>query len=113
MKSSMVHDLCQDKTHPLCLHVRQSLGPQVLKQPPIFHFRQRILNFLHTFGEAAATLIALWMLGQGLTWVIGMIINVINLRKVKGLRKICQLFWPILLVNYDYGRMARGARQRQ
>ena len=42
-----------------------------------------------------------------------MIINVINQREVKGLRKICQLFWPILLVNYDYGRMARGARQRQ
>ena len=113
VKNSMVHDLCQDNHHPLCLHVRQSLGPQVLKQPSIFHFRQRILNFLHTFGEAAATLIALWMLGQGLIWVISMIINIINLKEVKGIRKICQLFWPILLVNYDYGRMARGARQRQ
>ena len=113
VKNSMVHDLCQDNNHPLCLHVRQALGPQLLKQPSIFNFRQRILNFLHTFGEAAATLIALWMLSQGLIWVIGMIINIINLREVRGLRKICQLFCPIWLVNYDYGRMARGARQRQ
>ena len=113
LKSSMVNELCVEREHQLCHSLREQIGLEVIQRTNIFNFRQRILNFLHKFGETAAIFISIWILAQAAYWIAGLVINFINLREVRGIRKILQLLCPVWLVNYDYGQMAAGARRRQ
>ena len=109
----MVNKMCVGREHQLCNRLREQLGTGVIQQTNIFNFRQRILDFLHKFGENASIIISLWILAQAVYWIAGLIVNFINLQEVRGIRKILQLLCPVWLVNYDYGQMAAGARRRQ
>jgi hypothetical protein len=114
VKDSVLHQICVDNDHVLCQDLRERLGvDHPLALSPIFNFRHNIIEFLHRFGETAAILVAIYIIGSTLLWIGITIFNCIQLRDLAGVRKWIQPFCPLMHITRDYGRTARMAAQRR
>ena len=110
LKNGIIHEVCVNNEHHLCGQLKETMGSEVRTLVPILNIRQRLLTFLHTFGEAAAACIAVYVICQLLYGIIGCGINIFNLRGVPSLRLLGHLLCPTWVVNYDYGQLTRATR---
>ena len=112
--NSIYREACHDNHEEVCVSFTEILGP--VKEDPtnLFKLRSRVILFLHNFGEAAASLIAIYILGLGLKWLVDTMVACITLRHVAGRRRWWQPLIPLKwVVSYDYGRASSQARKQQ
>jgi len=111
--NSIYQEACYKNNHGICASFTESLGPVTENPTNFFYIRTAILAFLHNFGDAAAVLIACYVIGIWLKVLIDTIVSCVTLRHVAGRRRWWQPLMPIKwVVSYDYGRASRQAKRQ-
>ena len=112
--NSMYREVCHNNDNDICVSFTETLGPAIESPTNLFNLRSKLMTFLHNFGDAAAIMIACYLIGFWIKNLVDVMVSCVTLRHVAGRRRWWQPLMPIKwVVSYDYGRASRQARKEQ
>ena len=80
----------------------------------VFNLRATILGFIHNFGEAAASVIGVYIIGRAVMFMATAMVNCFHLQALPMQNRLLRVLWPTEMVNRDYGQQAaRVAHERE
>ena len=112
--NSIYQEACVGNKDHVCLAFTETLGHTMGSPTNLLNLRNKVLTFLHTFGEASAICIVCYFLGMWIKALVDIAVSCVTLRHVAGRRRwwmpLVPLSWTI---SYDYGQASRQARKQQ
>ena len=115
VKHNMISTVCTNNDHKLCQDFNDAF--RTMKPTDVvsvFNLRSTILGFIHNFGEAAAAVIGVYVIGRACMFVTTAVVNCFNLQALPMQTRLLRVLWPTEMVNRDYGQQAaRVAQERE
>ena len=115
VKHNMIYSICHNNPQELFRNftetVRTSKPEDIVS---VFNLRATLLGFIHNFGEAAAAVIGVYIIGRAVMFVATARVNCFHLQALPMQNRLLRVLWPTVMVNRDYGQQAaRVADERE
>ena len=111
IKNQVINDVCEDNTHRMCMEMTATTDNRPIGLIPVVNLKNRLLRFIHNFGELAASGIAIWIIMKGIIFLTSKVVNCVFLQAVPWPRRVLQTLFSQQMINRDIGRQARRNKE--